>query len=192
MPVRLPPLITKFDSMQETHLAKFGGQLLARYGFMYFLSTYFNMPLINCLTFTALGLVLVRAATVKLPAEYRQKTSRHRAVVIDKYGNAENVLRVEPKYGGSFGPDDVLIQVYSSSVNELDIQMRRGHGSSHYQKAFKVRATGLTYFPLVLGRDCSGRVVAVGDNVSIPAWQPCVCSCSTTSARDLCPAGCCQ
>ena len=165
-PVRLPPQITKFDIKPENLSTKFTRNVLRRYTFMSVLVGYFKMPLPNALAVSGLALTVVGAITVKPPAEYRQKTSRHKAVVIDKYGSAEGVLRVAPKYMGSFGPEDVLIQVYSSSINEIDVQMRQGYGSSSYEKGFKNHNTGSSYFPLVLGRDCSGRVVAVGDNIS--------------------------
>ena len=163
---RLPPQITRYDSSQWNLSAFFGHHLVRRYAVVGLLMLDFKLTLPQALLATGLALNVIGAITVRPLPEYREKTSRHKAVVIDKYGSAvASVMRLEPKYMGSFGPGDVLIQVYGASVNELDIQMRNGYASHSNQKSFRCRSTGSPYFPLVLGRDCSGRVVAVGEKV---------------------------
>lgn len=82
-----------------------------------------------------------------------QSSSRHQAVVINECGDPATVLKVVNKHVTSFGPKDVLIRVHAASVNPLDCKMRLGYG-------------GVKAFPLVLGRDCSGEIVAIGDEVT--------------------------
>jgi len=163
---RLAPRITAYDSSQWNFSALFGQHLVRRYAVVGLHMLGFRIALPTSLLVTSLVLNVIGATTVRPLPQYRQTTSRHKAVVLDKFGSeAAGVIRVEPKHMGSFGSRDVLIQVYSASVNELDIQMRNGYAGSTNQKAFRLRNMGSPYFPLVLGRDCSGRVVAVGDKV---------------------------
>ncbi|XP_021917276.1 reticulon-4-interacting protein 1 homolog, mitochondrial isoform X2 [Zootermopsis nevadensis] len=72
------------------------------------------------------------------------------------------------------GPNDVMIQISASSVNPIDVLMMGGYGSVFLNKARQVEACSFSEileFPLVLGRDFAGRVVAkglgVGHDVSI-------------------------
>ena len=86
-------------------------------------------------------------------------------MIVSEYGDADTVLTIDPKRVGKFGPEDVLIRVHATSVTRLDVLMRSGRGAILYQKMASL-CFGNSYFPLVLGRDCSGEVVAVGDNVT--------------------------
>lgn len=128
---------------------------------------------LNCtgLTFASQCLVvgatlLLQAVGVSSPDPYIQSTSRHKAAIISKYGAADSVLKIEPRHVGSFGPCDVLIRVHASSITALDVLMRMGLGSNHYQGLFRLSGLRGPYFPRILGRDCSGEVVAVGDSVT--------------------------
>ena len=128
---------------------------------------------LNCtgMTFTSECLVvgaalLLQAVGMFSPGPSLQSTSRHTAAVINKYGTADSVLKIEPRHVGSFGPRDVLIRVHASSVTALDVLMRTGLGSSRYQGLFRLSGLRGPYFPRILGRDCSGEVVAVGDSVT--------------------------
>ena len=116
----------------------------------------------------AMGLgvfLLLRAMSVGPPYRNVQSFSRHKALTVSKYGDANSVLEVNRKQMGKFGPEDVLVHVRASSVTAFDVSMRNGRGAICYQK-MACLCFGGPYFPLVLGRDCSGEVVAVGDNVT--------------------------
>ena len=75
-----------------------------------------------------------------------------KAVYIEQFGGPEVV-----KYGElpdpSAGPGQIVVDAFSASVNGADWKVRAGH----YGKAA---------FPLVLGRDFSGVVSAVGEGVA--------------------------
>ena len=92
-----------------------------------------------------------------------QRVSRHQAWATTQFGPANNVLQMEPSFVGSFGPNDVLIRVHAASVNPIDIHIRKGFGASMFTKF--AHENGRSLFPLILGQDCSGEVVAVGDEV---------------------------
>jgi len=75
-----------------------------------------------------------------------------KAVYIDQYGGPEVV-----KYGDQpdpkAGPSEIVIDVTAASVNGADWKVRVG-------------SYGYTTFPIILGRDFSGTVSALGDGVS--------------------------
>ncbi|KAG0614777.1 hypothetical protein M758_6G202600 [Ceratodon purpureus] len=78
-----------------------------------------------------------------------------RAIVLPCFGGPQ-VLQVRddsvlPELGGS----DVLVRTHAVGVNPLDMRMREGYGRSLFEPLL----------PLVLGRDVSGEVTAVGSNV---------------------------
>lgn len=83
-----------------------------------------------------------------------------RAAEIERFGTAEQVLRVNPAAPVPRpGPGEVLIRVHATSVNPFDCQRRAGYGRTI------LGALGGPGFPLILGRDCSGLVAAVGAGV---------------------------
>jgi len=84
-------------------------------------------------------------------------------VIINQLGKADKVLQIDPQFVGEFGPKDVLIRVHAASINPIDLRMREGYGASMFHALARLTRGGL--FPLILGRDCSGEVVAVGDDV---------------------------
>lgn len=108
--------------------------------------------------------LMSRALRTSPPVESIQQTSRHRAVVLKEFGSADAVLKVVDRHVGTFGTKDVLIRVHAASINPVDCRMRFGYGSGALAKAAAQARRNL--FPLVLGRDCSGEVVAVGDEVT--------------------------
>ena len=75
-----------------------------------------------------------------------------KAVYIEKFGGPEVV-----KYGDlpdpSAGPGQIVVDAFAASVNGADWKVRAGHH-------------GPQKFPLVLGRDFSGVVSAVGEGVA--------------------------
>ncbi|MCG6876383.1 MAG: NADP-dependent oxidoreductase [Betaproteobacteria bacterium] len=80
---------------------------------------------------------------------------RMRAWRVHEYGGPE-VLRLDTAPVTSPGPGEVLVKVAAASINPIDWKMRNG----------LLRAVIQTALPRVLGRDCAGTVVAVGEGVS--------------------------
>jgi NADPH2:quinone reductase len=76
-----------------------------------------------------------------------------RAVVVDEFGPAE-VLRIREVPDPAPGPREVLIAVEAAGVNRADVLARAGK----YHRAGQP--------PLVLGLECAGTVLGVGDGVS--------------------------
>ena len=92
-----------------------------------------------------------------------QQVSRHTAWLTTQFGHATNALTMDRRFVTTFGPKDVVIRVHAASINPIDTMLRQGYGSAMLSSA--AAAAGRNLFPLVLGRDCSGEVVAVGDEV---------------------------
>lgn len=78
-----------------------------------------------------------------------------KAVVIRRYG-ATDVLQYEELAQPSIKPDQLLVRVYASSVNPIDWKTRKGMLSFMTGKNF----------PMILGFDVAGEVVAVGSQVT--------------------------
>ena len=112
-----------------------------------------------------IGLGVATLATIlrakKPPAVFPQKLSRHQAWQVTEFGPADTVLQLENKFMRDFGPKDILIKVHAVSVNPIDIAIRNGK-CSHYVSN---KSNG-TFLPAILGRDCAGEVVVVGDDTS--------------------------
>lgn len=85
-------------------------------------------------------------------------TSTQKAVRIHTYGNRD-VLGYEDAPLPLVGVDDVLVKVHAASVNPVDWKIREG-----YLKDFISHS-----FPLVLGWDFAGEIVALGANVT--GWK---------------------
>ena len=88
--------------------------------------------------------------TVEQTAQNTQK-----AVRIHQYGNAE-VLSYEDAPMPVIKADEVLVKIHASSINPVDWKVREG-----YLKDFIPHT-----FPLTLGWDFAGEIVAVGSDVS--------------------------
>ncbi|WOL11008.1 reticulon-4-interacting protein 1, mitochondrial [Canna indica] len=79
-----------------------------------------------------------------------------RAVLLPRFGGPE-VLEVRPDVAiPDLKPREVLVRARAISINPLDLRMRSGYGRSIFEPLL----------PLILGRDISGEVAAVGANVS--------------------------
>jgi alcohol dehydrogenase len=78
-----------------------------------------------------------------------------RAFRIHRYGGPERVL-AEDLPRPTPGPGDLLVAVRAASVNPVDCKIRDG----------KVKVLVRDRFPLTLGSDLSGAVIAVGDGVT--------------------------
>ncbi|MCL4125187.1 UNVERIFIED_CONTAM: hypothetical protein GTU68_049585 [Idotea baltica] len=90
-----------------------------------------------------------------------------RAVVANSFKGLEAISIVEdiiaPKI---ISPDQVLIQVKAAAIDYLDIKISEGYGRVWRRHLNKYNPNDWGNLPVVLGRDCSGVVVAVGKNVS--------------------------
>jgi NADPH:quinone reductase-like Zn-dependent oxidoreductase len=78
-----------------------------------------------------------------------------KAVVIHQYGGPEQ-LSYEETEDPSINPDDVLIRVYSTSVNPVDWKIRQGQRKEQAEHVF----------PLILGWDVSGVIEKAGTRVT--------------------------
>lgn len=78
-----------------------------------------------------------------------------KAIVINRYGNTE-VLEYQDLEKPTIKADQLLIQVYASSINPVDWKLRQG----------QVQLLSGFNFPRVLGSDLSGVVVEVGSQVT--------------------------
>ncbi|XP_013403346.1 reticulon-4-interacting protein 1 homolog, mitochondrial isoform X2 [Lingula anatina] len=69
-------------------------------------------------------------------------------------------------------PDELLIEVHAASVNPIDVRMRAGYGSSilNFYRRLRCSLSSGSEFPLSLGRDFSGVVVATG--VGVRRFKP--------------------
>ncbi|XP_037083533.1 reticulon-4-interacting protein 1 homolog, mitochondrial-like [Pollicipes pollicipes] len=103
----------------------------------------------------------------------RQRRSVHHTSVptemaawqIHKYGGPEELeLTTSRRLPPITCPTELLIRVHAASVNPIDTAMLGGYGSRTVNVMRQL--TGALEFPLTLGRDLSGEVVAVGGSVS--------------------------
>ncbi|XP_001948957.1 reticulon-4-interacting protein 1 homolog, mitochondrial [Acyrthosiphon pisum] len=89
---------------------------------------------------------------------------------IDTYAPFEDsaTLNDKAESPASLGPKDVLVRVRASSVNPIDVLMAEGYGQvllSRVRQAKKKSFFRTVEFPLTLGRDFAGEVVAKGAEV---------------------------
>ena len=161
---RMKPRILKFAPPAPSIPRKFVGDLFVRVSMGQLLHTYTGL---SVGTARAVGFgvfLLLRLLHNRPKPGFVQSTSRHRAITLSSLGDADKVLKIEPAHVGSFGPRDVLIRVRAASINVIDLRMRLGYGYSIFRR-MALTSRG-SFFPLILGRDCSGEVVAVGDKVT--------------------------
>jgi NADPH:quinone reductase-like Zn-dependent oxidoreductase len=76
------------------------------------------------------------------------------AVLLHQFGGPEE-LKYEETADPEINPDDVLIKVYAASINPIDWKIRQGQ-----------RKGAEAVFPMILGRDVSGVIEAVGSQVT--------------------------
>jgi reticulon-4-interacting protein 1, mitochondrial len=86
-----------------------------------------------------------------------------RALQVVEFGAAADVLRIESRVAEpAIAADEILLEVNAASVNPVDCAIRRGYGKDF----FRARSGGATNaFPIRLGRDAAGTVLAVGPEV---------------------------
>lgn len=78
-----------------------------------------------------------------------------RAVVLPRFGGPEVLELRENVEIPDLKPNEVLVRALAVSINPLDTRMRQGYGRSIFEPLL----------PLILGRDVSGEVAAVGASV---------------------------
>lgn len=78
-----------------------------------------------------------------------------KAAIINQYGSAE-VLQYQEVEQPQINPEQLLVKVHASSVNPVDWKIRKG----------MLKLLTGNRFPMILGMDVSGEVVAVGDQVT--------------------------
>ncbi|KAI3803502.1 hypothetical protein L1987_31654 [Smallanthus sonchifolius] len=94
-------------------------------------------------------------STSKLGFGIRNIVTSCRAVLLPRFGGAD-VLQVRDNVRvPDLKPNEVLVRARAISINPLDTRMRAGYGRSLFE----------SLLPLILGRDVSGEIAAVGDSV---------------------------
>src|SRR4051812_25587420 len=78
-----------------------------------------------------------------------------KAVVLTAYGDVDK-FEVREVPDPPAEPGSIVVRMAGASINPVDWKMRSGAARDH----FPVK------FPGVLGRDASGRVIRVGENVT--------------------------
>merc|ERR1719192_1220204 len=66
-------------------------------------------------------------------------------------------------------PHDVLVRVHAASINPIDFRMKEGYGRTVLtvlRAKAKIPAGAGRELPMILGKDFSGVVEAVGESVS--------------------------
>ncbi|XP_068666292.1 uncharacterized protein [Aristolochia californica] len=108
---------------------------------------------LSCFTRAAVEKAKVRQTVASLPLRYMSTTCR--AVVLPRFGGPE-VLELRSNVDvPDLKPRQVLVRTRAVSINPLDARMRSGYGRSIFGPLL----------PLILGRDVSGEVAAVGASV---------------------------
>ncbi|KAI5069095.1 hypothetical protein GOP47_0015396 [Adiantum capillus-veneris] len=88
-------------------------------------------------------------------SSHQQRAFSCKAVVLPRFG-APDVLQIRSNEKlPELGSKDVLVATKAAAVNPLDVRMREGYGRSLFEPLL----------PLILGRDVSGEVIAVGNSV---------------------------
>ena len=92
------------------------------------------------------------------------------AIEVERYtsdfsGVQHNPSRTLPAL---LGPKDVMVKIHSSSVNPIDLAISRSYGRVLLNQMRKSKGfpSDDKELPLVLGRDCSGVVVATGHDAN--------------------------
>lgn len=78
-----------------------------------------------------------------------------KAVVLNGYGDVEQ-LELREVDEPAFGPRQIKVKVVGASINPVDWKIRKG----------EMRSLLPLHLPVILGRDVSGEVVAVGSEVT--------------------------
>ncbi|PSN38803.1 hypothetical protein C0J52_07903 [Blattella germanica] len=79
--------------------------------------------------------------------------------------------------------DEVLVQVKAASVDHIDIKICSGYGRVLRKQLARYNHNATGVFPVILGRDCAGIIIEIGQKVSkfeigdevwfaVPYWMP--------------------
>ena len=162
-PGRVPPRVL-MKPKPSSPIAPFVFDMLSSIGLVGLLQRFTQLPFKTTVG-AGLGLFwLMRMLRTHPLPQNVESTGRHMAAVVKQFGSAEQALQIEPKFMQKFGPKDVLIRVHAASVNPTDVKTRQGATASLLHRVSRLKGTSV--FPLLLGRDCSGEIVAVGDDVT--------------------------
>jgi reticulon-4-interacting protein 1, mitochondrial len=86
-----------------------------------------------------------------------------RALQLVEFGTAADVLHIDSHSAEpSIAADEILLEVHAASVNPVDCAIRRGYGKDFFRSR---SGAGTNAFPIRLGRDAAGTVLAVGSEV---------------------------
>jgi alcohol dehydrogenase len=77
------------------------------------------------------------------------------AACVDGYGR-DQTLKLRDFPAPRPGVSDILVRIHAASVNPIDFKLRDG----------KLRVLRSYRFPLILGHDCAGEVVEIGEKVT--------------------------
>jgi len=93
--------------------------------------------------------------------------SRMRALVCNSYNGLESIsMSEEIPAPLTCGSEEVIVQVKASSIDNMDLKISSGYGKViRRQHNLYSKVYGKNQFPLILGRECSGRIVEVGSKV---------------------------
>ncbi|XP_071691923.1 uncharacterized protein [Rutidosis leptorrhynchoides] len=97
----------------------------------------------------------LRYSSNRLAFGIRSIVTTCRAVLLQRFGGADVLQLRDDVRVPDLKSNEVLVRVRAVSVNPLDTRMRAGYGRSLFE----------SLLPLVLGRDVSGEVAAVGASV---------------------------
>lgn len=89
--------------------------------------------------------------------------------MVDRYGSPDLLQSSENMQIPIIkGPMDVLVKVHAASINPLDVKMLEGYGKTVFGMLKQITECSFSAkeFPLIPGRDFSGKVVHVGKAVT--------------------------
>lgn len=81
--------------------------------------------------------------------------------IFNSYGNSSELSLSSGSCPILNNPDEILVRVKAASINPIDVFVLRGYGRSIFKYARRMK----TEFPIIVGRDFSGIVLAKGPNV---------------------------
>lgn len=134
-----------------------------------------------------IGFIIGGAIGVTLGLSWQRPTlpgQKMKAIVCNSYRGLDALSMVEDASCPTIrSPDDILIQVKAASVDTVDINICWGYGRVLRRHLNKYNPNVKSEFPIVLGRDCSGIVVELGQKVNhfeigdevwftVPYWIP--------------------
>uniref|UniRef100_A0A6A7G0W3 Reticulon-4-interacting protein 1 homolog n=1 Tax=Hirondellea gigas TaxID=1518452 RepID=A0A6A7G0W3_9CRUS len=117
-----------------------------------------------CVCFVGGGLVgAMMGSRVRNSVAAPQKM---RAIVVNSYNGLEGISVVEDVCAPRLSSrEQILVQVKAAAIDSLDLCVARGYGRASRRHLNRYNPNCAGEFPVVLGRDCAGVVVAVGADV---------------------------